>query len=137
MNVDRLTTLIFGQFIEQRSDYDANYFTDQSLRLLATETIREKVIESTDSELPYAVAVHIEEFLEEGRLVKIAASILVEKPGQKAIVIGRAGERLKGIGIAARVELEKLMACKVFLNLHVKIKEAWRDNDRLLIELGY
>ena len=66
----------------------------------------------------------VDEFVEEGRLVKIAASILVEKSGQKAIIIGKAGSRLKEVGIAARLELEQAMECKVFLNLHVKIKEA-------------
>ncbi len=95
------------------------------------------MIESTKAELPYAVAVNIEQFVEEGRLVKIAASILVEKSGQKAIVIGKAGSRIKEIGTAARLELEQAMECKVFLDLHVKIKETWRDDDRLLVELGY
>ena len=79
----------------------------------------------------------VDEFQEEGRVTRIAASIFVEKPGQKAIVIGKAGARLKAIGTAARLELAEALAGKVYLELHVKVKNAWRDDDRLLIELGY
>lgn len=137
LNVDRLASLVFERVDEQEDAFDEDFVTDQSWRHLAAETIREKVIESTKAELPYAVAVKVDEFQEEGRLTAIAATIFVEKSGQKAIVIGKSGERLKAIGIAARVELEAALARKVFLNLHVKVKDAWRDDDRLLVELGY
>ena len=137
LNVDRLASLVFERVDEQEDAFDEDFVTDQSWRHLAAETIREKVIESTKAELPYAVAVKVDEFQEEGRLTTIAATIFVEKSGQKAIVIGKSGERLKAIGTAARLELEVALARKVFLNLHVKVKDAWRDDDRLLVELGY
>jgi len=137
LNVDRLVSLVFDRVFEQEEAFDEDFVTDQSWRHLAAETIREKVIESTKEELPYAVAVKVDEFQEEGRVTRIAASIFVEKPGQKAIVIGKAGARLKAIGTAARLELAEALAGKVYLELHVKVKNAWRDDDRLLIELGY
>ena len=137
LNVDRLASLVFDLVVEQEDAFDEDFVTDQSWRHLAAETIREKVIESTKAELPYAVAVMVDEFQEEGRVTAIAATIFVEKPGQKAIVIGKAGERLKAIGTAARLELAQALACKVFLKLHVKVKSAWRDDDRWLVELGY
>lgn len=137
LNVDRLASLVFERVAEQDDAFDEDFVTDQSWRHLAAETIREKVIESTKAELPYAVAVKVDEFQEEARLTTIAATIFVEKSGQKAIVIGKSGERLKAIGTAARLELEAALTRKVFLNLHVKVKDAWRDDDRLLVELGY
>ncbi len=137
LNVDRLASRAFDRVVEQDEAFDESFVTDQSWRHLAAETIREKVIESTRAELPYAVAVKVDEFQEEKRVTKIAASIFVEKPGQKAIVIGKSGARIKAIGTAARLELAEALAGKVFLELHVKVKEAWRDDDRLLVELGY
>lgn len=137
LNVDRLTSLVFEHFDEREEVFEERFVTDQSWRHLAAETVREKVIESTKAELPYAVAVKVDEFQEEGRVTKIAASIFVEKPGQKAIVIGKSGARLKAIGTAARSELAEALARKVFLDLHVKVKKTWRDDDRLLAELGY
>lgn len=137
LNVDRLVSLVFDRVAEQEEAFEEDFVTDQSWRHLAAETIREKVIESTKAELPYAVAVKVDEFQDNGRVTSIAASIFVEKPGQKAIVIGKSGARLKAIGTAARLELEEAMAGKVFLELHVKVKSAWRDDDRLLAELGY
>ena len=137
LNVDLLASLVFDRVVDRDDAFDEDFVTDQSWRHLAAETIREKVIEATKAELPYAVAVKVDEFLEEGRVITIAATIVVEKPGQKAIVIGKSGERLKAIGTAARLELAKALANKVFLKLHVKVKSAWRDDDRWLVELGY
>lgn len=137
LNVDLLVSLVFDRVVEQEDAFEEDFVTDQSWRHLAAETIREKVIEATKAELPYAVAVKVDEFLEEGRVTTILATIVVEKPGQKAIVIGKSGERLKAIGTAARLELAKALANKVFLKLHVKVKDAWRDDDRWLVELGY
>ena len=137
LNVDRLVSLVFDRVVEQEEAFDERFVTDQSWRDLAAETIREKVIESTRAELPYAVAVKVDEFHEEDRVTRIAASIFVEKPGQKAIVIGKSGARLKAIGTAARLELAEALATKVFLQLHVKVKDAWRDDTRVLVELGY
>ncbi len=137
LNVDRLIALAFDRVVEQEDAFDEDFVTDQSWRHLAAEIIREKVIDSTKAELPYAVAVTVDEFQEEVNVTRIAATIVVEKPGQKAIVIGKSGERLKAIGTAARLELAKALAGKVFLELHVKVKSAWRNDDRWLGELGY
>ncbi len=137
LNIDRLVPSVFDRVLEQEEAFDEDFVTDQSWRHLAAETIREKVIESTEAELPYAVAVKVDEFQEEGRVTQIAASIFVEKPGQKAIVIGKSGTRLKAIGTAARHELAEALTTKVYLTLHVKVKNGWRDDDRLLRELGY
>lgn len=137
LNVDRLRALVFARFSEHDGAYDEDFVTDQSWRRLAAEIIREKILEHTNAELPYAVAVKIEEFTEKPRVVLIFASIVVEKSGQKAIVIGRGGARLKAVGMAARKELEEELGKKVYLDLQVKVKEAWRDNERVLVELGY
>lgn len=137
LNVDRLTSLIFEHVDEREAVFDEAFVTDQPRRRLAAETIREKVIESTKAELPYAAAVKVEDFHENGRFTGIAADIYVETPGQKAIVIGRAGRRVKAIGTASRLELEDALERKVFVDLHVKVKDAWRDDDRLLVECGY
>ena len=94
LNVDRLASLVFDRVVDRDDAFDEDFVTDQSWRHLAAETIREKVIEATKAELPYAVAVKVDEFLEEGCVTTIAATIVVEKPGQKAIVIGKSGERL-------------------------------------------
>ncbi len=137
LNVDRLRDLVFARLTEHEGAYDEDFLTDQSLRRLAAEIVREKVLEQTEKELPYAVAVKIDEFQEKGRLFSIAASIVVERDGQKAIIIGKSGGRLKEIGTAARLDLERELGVKVFLDLHVKVRGAWRDNERMLIELGY
>lgn len=137
LNVDRLTSLIFEHVDEREAVFDEAFVTDQPWRRLAAETIREKVIESTKAELPYAAAVKVEDFHENGRFIGIAADIYVETPGQKAIVIGRSGRRVKEIGTASRLELEDALERKVFVDLHVKVKDAWRDDDRLLVECGY
>ena len=137
LNVDRMTALMFDRMSERDEVFDDDFVTDQSWRRLAAETIREKIIDATRAELPYAVAVQVDEFQEEGRLTRIAASIFVERQGQKTIVIGKAGARLREIGTAARLELAQSLERKVFLHLHVKVKAAWSEDDRLLTELGY
>jgi len=137
LNVDRLTALLFEHVQDGGDAYEEEFVTNQSMRQLAAEIIREKVIEQTKAELPYAVAVRVDQFLEEGRLAKIGATILVDKSGQKGIVIGKGGARLKKIGTAARLEMEAAFEVKVFLEVLVKVKEGWRDDDQMLIELGY
>ena len=104
---------------------------------MAGEMIREQILALTYAELPYAVGVLIEEFQEGKELTEIRAVILVDKASQKRIVIGKAGSRLKEIGQAARVEMERLFGMKIFLRLFVKVKEGWRDNDPILSQLGY
>lgn len=137
LNVDRLTALLFEHMPDEEGAYDEDFVTDQPIRKLAAEIIREKVIEQTKAELPYAVAVRLDTFIEEGRLAKIAATIFVDKPGQKGIVIGKGGARLKEIGTAARLDMEAAFDMKVFLELLVKVEEGWRDDEGLLMELGY
>ncbi len=137
LNLDRLLQLAIAQLPEAEGGYDEEFVTDQSLRQLAAEIIREKVLEQTRAELPYAVAVHIDQFEEEKKLARIAASVWVEKQGQKAIVIGKGGARLKSIGTDARLEMETIFELKVFFELFVKVRETWRNDDRLLMELGY
>jgi GTP-binding protein Era len=107
------------------------------MRTLAAEMIREKLLRQTHEEIPYSLAVEIDEFVEEGPLARISASVLVERESHKAIVIGKHGERMKTVGTEARVEMERLFGIKVFLQLWVKVREAWREDEHVLIELGY
>ena len=119
--------------------FDADYFTDQTERTLAAELIREKVLRYTRDELPYMTAVIIDQFeepTEPGEPTKIFASILVDHKSQKPIVIGKNGEMIKQIGTEARADLQELLQGKVFLDLHVKVRGDWRDDERLLDELG-
>jgi GTPase len=117
--------------------FDESSYTDRSLRFLAAEIIREKLIRELGKELPYESTVEIELFKEDGGLTEIHALILVETKGQKAIVIGTKGERLKSIGTKARKDLELLVETKVFLKLWVKVKEGWSDSESALRSLGY
>ena len=119
--------------------YPDDYLTDQSQRTLAAELVREKVLQHTHDELPYSTAVVIDRFeepAEPSAPTKIFASILVDHDSQKPIVIGRGGEMIKRIGIEARRDLEAMLDAHVYLDLHVKVRQDWRDDDRLLDELG-
>jgi GTP-binding protein Era len=111
--------------------------TDKPIRFQIAEIIREKLIQETEEELPYSTTVEIEQFQEEEKLTEIGAVIWVERPGQKIIIIGKKGAKLKKIGTQARKEIEKLIGKKVFLRLWVKIKEHWTDDDKALKSLGY
>ncbi|MFZ5584488.1 MAG: GTPase Era [Thermodesulfobacteriota bacterium] len=114
--------------------------TDLSERFLAAELIREKVFRLTEREVPYAVAVTVDEFLEpgaEGRPTAITATIHVERQGQKAIIIGKGGAMLKKIGTAARLDLERLLGAPVFLSLFVRVEPRWSQEDKGLRKLGY
>ena len=112
-------------------------FTDKPLRFQIAEIIREKIIQETSEELPYSTTVEIEQFQEEEKLTEIGAIIWVERPGQKIIIIGKKGAKLKKIGTQSRKEIEKLIDKKVFLRLWVKIKEHWTDDEKALRSLGY
>jgi GTP-binding protein Era len=111
--------------------------TDRNSRFLAAEFIREKIFRLSGEELPYVTSVVVEKFEEEGSLVRIHAVIIVDKPNHKAIVIGKGGEKLKQIGTDARLDLEKLLGSKVFLELWVKVKSGWADDKAKLKQLGY
>jgi GTP-binding protein Era len=117
--------------------YGEDQITDRSQRFLAAEAIREKIMRQMGDEVPYDLTVQIESFKIEGNLYRIDATILVERDGQKAIVIGEAGQKLKSIGKAARLDMEKLFDCKVMLTLWVKVKGGWSDDVRALKSLGY
>jgi len=115
--------------------YDAEMLTDKPERYFAAELVREAVIHQTRQEIPYAVAVAIDRFADEGKLYRIAATVVVEKESQKAIVIGAGGQRLKEIGTQARLEMERLFERKVFLELWVKVIENWTDSERHVRDL--
>jgi GTPase len=136
-NVDRLLSVTVAHLSEGDAAYDEDTVTDQSMRTLAAEVIREKILHQTYEEVPYSVAVEIDEFLEEGKLARISATVLVERESHKAIVIGKHGERLKAVGTDARRDMEQIFGMKVFLKLWVKVREAWRENEYALTELGY
>jgi GTP-binding protein Era len=116
--------------------FDEDEMTDQTERTLAAELVREKILLVTGDELPYVTAVFTERWEEDQDITNIHCLIYVERPSHRAIVIGKAGARLKQIGTAARADIERLLGRRVFLNLFVKVRERWRDDERLLDELG-
>jgi GTP-binding protein Era len=132
-----LLTVAVSLLPEGEAAYDDDTVTDQTMRTLAAEMIREKLLRQTHEEIPYSLAVEIDEFIEEGKLARITASVLVERESHKAIVIGKHGERLKTVGTEARLDMERVFGMKVFLQLWVKVREAWREDEHALIELGY
>lgn len=117
--------------------FDADQITDRSMRFLAAELVREKLMRQLGDEVPYGIAVQIEAYEQSASIVHIDALILVESDGQKAIVIGKAGQRLKQVGQAARLDIERLAGQKVMLNLWVKVRKGWSDDIRALQSLGY
>lgn len=117
--------------------FDEDQVTDRSMRFLAAETVREKITRQLGDELPYSMTVEIEEFKLEGKVTHISAAIYVERDGQKKILIGSGGSRLKSIGQEARRDIERLIDGKVMLNLWVKVKSGWSDDERALRSLGY
>ncbi|MCL6555635.1 MAG: GTPase Era [Burkholderiales bacterium] len=117
--------------------YDKEDITDRSERFLAAEAVREKIFRLLGDEIPYSATVVIEKFEEEGRLRRIHAAIIVDKESQKAIVIGKGGERLKAIGSEARRDMERLFGGKVYLELWVKVRSGWADDERAVKSLGY
>jgi GTP-binding protein Era len=117
--------------------YAEDEITDRNERFLAAELLREKVFRLTGEELPYSASVVIEQFRQEGRLRRIHAAILVDKESHKAILIGKGGAKLKEIATQARLDMEKLFDGKVFLEVFVKVKSGWADDERALKSLGY
>jgi len=111
--------------------------TDQPERFLAAEIIREQILRKTGKEVPYSIAVMVERYEEVEKLIRIAATIYCEREGQKGIIIGKRGEHLKEMGTAARLELERLLGKKVFLELHVKVKPGWRESQAFLEDLDW
>ena len=136
-DVERLFKIVEPYLPEQPWFYDEDTLTDRSDRFLASEIVREKLFRLTGDELPYSCTVVIEKFEEEGNLRRIAASIVVEREAHKGMVIGEGGERLKRIGSEARQELERLLGAKVFLELWVKVRSGWADDESHLRSYGY
>lgn len=135
--LDVLIDKIVGALPDGPRYFPEDQFTDQPERFIAAEIIREKVLIKTSQELPYATAVMIERYEEEAGLTRIAATIYCERDGQKAILIGKGGQKLKDIGTAARIELEALLGKKVFLELFVKVKPGWRESTAFVDELDW
>jgi len=141
-DIERLFGICEKYLPEQPWAYGEDELTDRSERFLASEIVREKLFRFTGDELPYTSTVVIDKFDDEygrnhSRLARIAATIVVERDGHKAMVIGDKGERLKRIGTEARQELERLMDCKVFLELWVKVKSGWADDEARVRSFGY
>ena len=136
-NIDTLIKNIMKQFNDGPKYYDEDEITDQNMRLIAKEIIREKVLLLTQDEIPHSCAVVIDKFTEEPEIVRIKATIHVEHNSQKGIVIGKKGAMLKAIGTQAREEIEDMVENKVFLELFVKISKNWRKNENLLKDFGY
>ncbi len=137
MNTDVLEQEIAKLMPEGEMIFEEDQLTDRSSRFLAGEIVREKLFRYLGQELPYSLTVEIEQFEEEEGMYRIGAVVYVERSGQKSIVIGKKGEQLKLIGQDARLEMEQLFGCKVFLQIWVKVREGWSDNERMLKNLGY
>jgi GTP-binding protein Era len=136
-NIAQLEADVYERLPENEAFFPADQITDRNVRFLSAEIIREKLIRELGQELPYTTTVEIERFEEGESISKIYATIYVETKGQKAIIIGRKGARLKSIGSKARVDIEKMLESKVYLELWVKIREGWSNDERALTSLGY
>jgi GTP-binding protein Era len=134
--VDILLEKIFAHLPEGPLLYPEDALTDQPERVMVAELVREKILQVTGEELPYVTAVVTERWEQDENLTRIYCVIYVEKQSHKAIIIGRGGERLKQIGTAARADIEKLLGRHVYLNLFVKVRQHWRNDERVLDELG-
>jgi GTPase len=138
-NVDRLERAILERLPEGQPLYPTDYLTDQPERVLAAEIVREKLLQFTHAEIPFASAVAVERFEEparDGEVLRLFCVILVDRESQKPIVIGRHGEMIKRIGTAAREELERFFGMRVYLELHVRVEARWREDERVLKDLG-
>ncbi|MDO9215448.1 MAG: GTPase Era [Methylococcales bacterium] len=137
INIDQLEKLIMQLLPESDLIYPEDQITDRSERFLAAEIVREKLTRRLGAELPYSLTVEIERYEEKPTISKIYAIIWVERMTQKNIVIGKDGEMLKSVGTEARLDIEKLIGQKVYLQLWVKVKKGWSDSERALQSLGF
>jgi GTPase len=138
-NVDRLERVMLDLLPEGEARFPADYLTDQPERFFAAEIVREKLLQFTHAEIPFSSAVVIDRFEEptaERALLRLFCTIVVDRESQKPIIVGRGGEMIKRIGTAAREELERFFATRVYLDLHVRVKSEWREDDRVLSEIG-
>ncbi len=137
INLDVLEQQVADLLPENAPFYPDDHLTDRSMRFLASEIIREKLIRELGQELPYTSTVNIDKYDEDKDIVRIHATIYVESNGQKSIIIGKKGARLKSIGTRAREDISKMIESKVYLNLWVKVREGWSNDERALRGLGY
>jgi len=136
-NVDVLERLFLTYLPEGEPLYPPDYLTDQTDRFYVSEIVREQVLQNTHDELPFSTAVVIDRFDEgDASILKLYCTILVERDSQKGIVVGKGGEMIKQIGTAARLGLEAHFETRVFLDLHVKVKSEWRNDERVLDEIN-
>jgi GTP-binding protein Era len=136
-NVDVLERLLLTYLPEGEPLFPPDYLTDQTERFFAAEIVREQVLRLTHDELPFSTTVVVDQFDEsEPHLTRLYCTILVDRESQKPIVVGRGGAMIKAIGTAARAEMERELDRRVFLDLHVKVKAEWRDNERMLDEIA-
>jgi GTPase len=136
-NVDSLLKKLTELLPEGQPFFADDEMTDLPTRFFVGEMIREKIYEQYDEEIPYHTTVLVQEFKEKTTLIKIQADIIVQRDTQKGIILGEGGQRIKALGMAARIDIEKFLGRKVFLELFVKIKPKWRDSDLYLKEYGY
>jgi len=136
-NLPELLRVVREALPEGPAAYPPDQLTDRDERFLAAELLREKLFMEMGQELPYRCEVVIESFKEEGRLRRIEATILIERDSQRAIVLGKGGERLKRMATAARKDMERMFGGKVYLGVWVKVRRAWTDDVRVLRQLGY
>jgi GTPase len=137
-NLDRLERAIVERLPEGAAMYPADYLTDQPERFFAAEIVREKLLQFTHAEIPFSSAVVVDRFEEPDRpkgILKLYCTIVVDRESQKPIVLGRGGDMIKRIGIAAREDLERFFDTKVFLDLHVRVKSEWREDDAVLDDI--
>lgn len=136
-NINQLESMIAGLLPEAPAFFPDDQVTDRSMRFLAAEIIREKLVRELGQELPYTSTVDIDRYDEDSKITRIHATIYVESKGQKAIIIGKKGGRLKDISTKARIDIESMINAKVYLNLWVKVREGWSNDEKALRSLGY
>lgn len=136
-NIDLVLTKIKEKLTDNVKYYDDDIYTDKSISFMVSETIREKLLLRLNQEIPHGVAVEIIEFREKKNAVVISADIICERQNHKQIIIGKNGSKIKDIGTLSRLDIEKLLGKKVFLQLFVKVREEWRDNTTHLKNFGY
>ena len=135
-NVDRLERVVIDRLPEGEALYPEDYLTDQPERFFAAEIVREKLLQFTHAEIPFSSAVVIDRFEEAEKILRLYCTIVVDRESQKPIIVGKGGDMIKRIGVAAREELERFFSTHVYLDLHVRVREQWREDERVLGEIG-
>lgn len=135
--IEHLKNRVLALLPESPPYYDKDALTDKPMRFFVSEIIRERILENYQKEIPYSVQVEIESYKEEENIVRVSAVIYVARKSQKGIIIGHQGQKLKTVGTEARLKMEEFIGKKVFLEMHVKVDEDWRNKDRSLKAYGY